>query len=383
MRVLMVIGMFRPYIGGAEIQAEKLAEELIRCGWEVDILTGRWSENLSPRETLGRLHIIRLDTGSRWFHMKGLRKIQRLFFLIGIYRYILNNSERYSIIHGHSALQHTAVASRAGFKTGIPVLAKTSSSGLTGDLRVLSEYIEGSWMKRWIYKYINRIVYTSELARDEFIQADFPVNKLVYIPNGVVVDEVHPQKIVTQPEIKMITVARLSFEKGIDILVHAIEYLRKNYTDLPRFSLIVLGDGPERANVEQLIRTAGLEHVITLAGNQSNPSEYLQKSDLFVLPSRCEGMSNALLEAMASGLKCIATQVGSNATVLAEGQAGWLVHPENPQALAEKIFQAFSGEPAWTEEKRTAWVKNEFGIHSVALRYIQLYNTLLEERAQI
>jgi glycosyltransferase involved in cell wall biosynthesis len=130
------------------------------------------------------------------------------------------------------------------------------------------------------------------------------------------------------------TVARLSPEKDVDTLLRAALRVAKQ---LPEFRLAIAGDGPCRANLEQLRDDLGLQQVVTFLGEISDVSGLLARSRLFVLPSRTEGISLTILEAMASGLPVVGTRVGGNPEVVADEATGRLVRSGDPAGLADAI----------------------------------------------
>jgi len=105
---------------------------------------------------------------------------------------------------------------------------------------------------------------------------------------------------------------------------------------------LIVGDAhePEYAlELHELARSLGLTDCVRFLGGTENVVSVLQKSDVFFLPSRSEGFSNALVEAMACGLPCVATRVGGNAEAIEDGVSGFLVPPEAPQLAADRILR--------------------------------------------
>jgi glycosyltransferase involved in cell wall biosynthesis len=151
----------------------------------------------------------------------------------------------------------------------------------------------------------------------------------------------------------------------------------------PRAHLLLVGDGPLRADVEARGRAPGVRGAVTLAGNRGDVERLLGASDAFVLASSTEGLSNALLEAMAAGLPVVATRVGGNPGLVRHGDSGLLVPPFDAAALAEAMA-ALSADAALrarlgaTGRER---VRNEFSLDAMARGYESLYRELLDERA--
>ena len=135
------------------------------------------------------------------------------------------------------------------------------------------------------------------------------------------------------------TVARLSPQKGLMDLVDAAGSLT---SELPAVRYVVIGEGEARATLGAAVSAAGLDRVVTLAGNlpANEVAAWLQSADLFVLPSHFEGgPAIALMEAMASGCAAIATRVGGTDELIADGESGCLVPARQPALLAAAIKQ--------------------------------------------
>ncbi len=129
---------------------------------------------------------------------------------------------------------------------------------------------------------------------------------------------------------RMVSVGRFSHEKGHDVLMGALASMK----DMP-WTLDMVGDGPLRAETLASVQKLGLQDRVRFLGQMDTGriAEILRESDIFVLPSRIEGMPLSLLEAMASGLACVATDVGSIRELLIHNSSGMLVPPNNEKAL--------------------------------------------------
>jgi len=132
-----------------------------------------------------------------------------------------------------------------------------------------------------------------------------------------------------------LAVARLVHQKGLDVLLEAVALIP---TKPKGWRLVIVGDGPERTALENQARQLGIDGWVRFEGFQSNVMPFCQGARIFVLPSRFEGMPNALLEAMASGLTAIVTDASPGPLELVEhGHSGLVVPAENPDALAQAI----------------------------------------------
>lgn len=175
------------------------------------------------------------------------------------------------------------------------------------------------------------------------------------------------------------TVGRLQTVKDQVSLVRAVAIARKQGVDGSALRLLIAGDGPQRAEVESEIRAAGIADITWLAGERSDVPEVMRAIDVFALPSRAEGISNTILEAMASGLPVVATDVGGNAELVVAGQTGALVPAENPDAMAQALLR-YTSDAALRQKHGASGrqrVEQNFSIDNMVTRYTQLYESLL------
>lgn len=151
-----------------------------------------------------------------------------------------------------------------------------------------------------------------------------------------------------------------------------------------RLRLVMVGDGSLRAECEALLTQAGLRHLAWLPGARDDVAALMRGMDIFVLPSLAEGISNTILEAMASGLPIIATAVGGNPELVEDGVTGRLVPAANPIALAEAIKPyVIDGELAQHHghaNRRTAQAR--FSMEAMVNSYMQVYDRVLESKVR-
>ena len=139
------------------------------------------------------------------------------------------------------------------------------------------------------------------------------------------------------------TVGRMQTVKDQVMLARAFVQALALAPDLhARLRLVMVGDGPLRAQVQALLEAAGVAHLAWLPGERSDVPNVMRGLHAFALPSLAEGISNTILEAMASGLPVIATSVGGNADLVVQAQTGALVPAADPQAMALKLVELAS-----------------------------------------
>jgi sugar transferase (PEP-CTERM/EpsH1 system associated) len=147
-----------------------------------------------------------------------------------------------------------------------------------------------------------------------------------------------------------------------------------------RLRLVMIGEGPLRAQAAALLNEAGVAELAWLPGQRDDISSILRGFHCFVLPSRGEGISNTILEAMASGLPVIATDVGGNAELVEAGQTGELVPAGDPEAMAQKMLM-YARHPALARsagEAGRARAERLFSLDAMVQQYKNLYDRCLE-----
>ena len=146
-----------------------------------------------------------------------------------------------------------------------------------------------------------------------------------------------------------------------------------------RLRLVMIGDGPLRAECERLLDTAGISDLVWLPGERNDVAEIMGGLDCFVLPSLAEGISNTILEAMASGLPVIATDVGGNADLVTSGTTGQIVPAGDPEALAYQ-FVNFANAPGQAKSMGRLGrerVEEKFSMNAMVGAYLRTYDQLL------
>jgi sugar transferase (PEP-CTERM/EpsH1 system associated) len=205
-----------------------------------------------------------------------------------------------------------------------------------------------------------------------------PPRKLRLIRNGVALPAFQvPQR--DDAAVKRgIHVARLNVIKDQATLLRMVRLV---VDAVPDFRLDIVGDGPEREALERLSAELRLEKHVCFLGERTDVNTLLGNAGLFVLSSLGEGLSLTLLEAMASGLPIVATEVGGNPEVVIDGKTGLLVPPRSPEKLASAVVTLIQN-PALARamgEKGRRRAEAEFDMRTVATKYESLYEKLLRD----
>jgi sugar transferase (PEP-CTERM/EpsH1 system associated) len=179
------------------------------------------------------------------------------------------------------------------------------------------------------------------------------------------------------------TVGRMQDVKAQPILAQAfVRALQLQPALRQRLRLVMVGDGPLRAQALQLLDAAGMAGLAWLPGERPDVPDVMRGLDCFVLPSLAEGISNTILEAMASGLPVLATDVGGNAELVVQGETGEIVPAANVEALAHGLLR-MTGDAARAARMGRAGrvlVESRFSLPAMVAAYQGQYDLLLSER---
>jgi len=187
-----------------------------------------------------------------------------------------------------------------------------------------------------------------------------------------------------EPDLFLVgTVGRMQSIKAQTLLVRAfVALIRRKPEVRQRLRLVLVGSGPLLAECESLLMDAGLRELAWLPGERSDVPEVMRGLDCFVLPSLAEGISNTILEAMASGLPVIATDVGGNAELVERGQTGTLVAADACEEMSAAL-EALASAPSMAASmglRGRARVMQHFSLPAMVTAYEGLYDALLMQR---
>jgi glycosyltransferase involved in cell wall biosynthesis len=263
-----------------------------------------------------------------------------------------------------------------GRRRGFPVVLRPEGAGATGDI---AWQAWGRFGKKIAArcKQADAYVSISQAVTEELTTAGYDATKIHALPNGVPVPEPAWNRRPNWREApRAAFLGRLAPEKGLDLLIDAWPTVRETF---PNARLTIVGEGPERPALEARVERLGLIGAVELPGTSDDSTAVLRTSDLFVLPSREEGMSIALLEAMALGVPLVATSIPGNRRVIQTFKHGRLVAPEDSAALARGILDQWNTFDRAFQMSREARrrIQNEFSIGAVAKRHIELFMGLI------
>ncbi|MDP1652044.1 MAG: TIGR03088 family PEP-CTERM/XrtA system glycosyltransferase [Rhodocyclaceae bacterium] len=290
-----------------------------------------------------------------------------------------------AIVHSRNlaALEVTVPA----WAAGVPLRIHGEHGRDVGDLDGSNKKYQ--WERRLFNPFVSRFVALSRDLEDYLVgRVGISARKVAQIYNGVDADRFHPAVSpapisgcpFNRPAHWLVgTVGRMQTVKDQTLLARAfIRALELAPALKTRLRLVMVGDGPLRAEAQGLLDAAGVTELAWLPGERHDVPDILRGLDCFVLPSLAEGISNTILEAMASGLPVIATQVGGNPELVVEGQTGALVSAGDAEALAQAIlnYATHPEQASATGRAGRAAVERRFSMEAMVSSYQGLYDCL-------
>jgi len=204
----------------------------------------------------------------------------------------------------------------------------------------------------------------------------FVSNKTVIIRNGIPLSTLPRKQL--QKMYDVLFVGRLERVKGVDILLKAAGYIKKVHSR--NIKIGIVGIGPMSPDLKKLSINLGISNNVEFLGLHRDVSRLIDESSIFVLPSKWEGLSISILEAMSRKVPVIATSVGGIPEIISDGEDGVLVIPENPELLAETIANLLSNEKLRARLGQNAYekVKKNFSIERYSKDLLNVYKDVLE-----
>lgn len=338
--------------GGSAVNTVLSVEGAIARGYRVKMVTGAATDEVAAQPyTLLLPELVR--------NVHPAKDLLALFKLAALIR-----REKPDILHVHCS-KAGFIGRMAGILAGHRNMIYTPHGhvfwGYFGPVKTRI-YLE---LEKLAARVTRKIVALTDTERDEEIACgQARLEKFVVIPSGVDLGDFKPRAAEKDPElcarfgvrpdqVVLVSMGRLVEIKGLDVGLRAFINIAAEF---PQTVLLIAGDGPERESLEKMAADAGLSPRVRFMGWIDAKPEFLSVCDLFVMPSRNEGMGRAAVEAMAAGLPVVASGVGGIKDLVVNGESGLLCEPENAEALADNLT-ALLRDPA-----RARWM----GAHGAA-----------------
>ncbi len=246
------------------------------------------------------------------------------------------------------------------------------------------------WIRRVLNLFIHQFIPLSKELEEYLLnKVGISPKKISRICNGVDTNIFYPSNGKKQPlvdcpfafnkqEIYIGCVGRMHGVKDQLTLVRAFIKVLKDFPELKKKArLILIGEGPLRPKAEQLLADENLQEIVWLPGKRDDIADIMRCLDIFVLPSAAEGISNTILEAMATGLPVIATNVGGNPELVIEGETGSLVEKQNPIMMAQCLANYLENNMMREQQGHNARqrVMEQFSLNKMVTSYLEVYDS--------
>ncbi len=393
--VCMISPIVTQATGGIQRQILLQSRELDRRGYRVFILQRR-DRHLAKylaQDQQRWSHVTFLSTpdfGENQFHDSPfLTKLRGLAFVVlGIFA-VARFRQRIQILHAHQLYSPSLIAFAAKKLFGMVTVVKVTASGIYGEYQQLQK-LPFFKLRKWTFQSLDRVVVLTEDMQSEVRQLGLRPSQISLVPNSVEnqpeIDTALPLK-ASFSRLEVLFCGRLSKEKSLDTLIKALVLLA--HDGVSSRLRLVGGDHGGRADSEHLRSLCAQlpdDVEVEFSGHQENVRPFYLSSDVFVLPSLSEGMSNSLLEAMAYGLVCIVSDIPANTFVIQNGVNGLhfrcadAIHLKNQlRNVADDL--AKNGEISDSISKNAqATIAERFSVQSVGARLSEIYESHLSKK---
>lgn len=379
MKVLMVIDSKFPSMGGggAESQIITIGNALQREGHVVKVMGPMAEEGpqILENEVEG-LHTTRIPYPK-------IKLLGTIILHLRAVWWLLRNLDQYDVVHAHIAHYFIATVVMAAKLKGKPIYVKiTGYHELSEGFLVRGPASVGVKVMRWIYHRVNGFHAISQEIASRLEETGYPKDKIYLLPNAVDDRRFNPSsRGLKQPPLPvaiegrrvMIFVGRLVPEKALPVLLEAWS---RSQDQRPEALLLLVGQGRQTNEIKDLAAKLELTDTVLFLGPRGDIPDLLSISDMMVLPSYEEGLSNTLLESMAAGLPCLVTRISGNEDFIEHEKNGWLVPPGSVEALTDALITAFNSDEStlrrYGDHARETILKR-CGVDYVKTRLLSMY----------
>ena len=383
----MLILEYFPIFSGHGVYLQHLIKELQRQNCKVSILTADFYE-LPQHEIIDGINVYR-------FNFSPHKKRWELKLAFRVIAFLLRNLKHYDILHIHGHLDIYGLFTIFNKLVRKHTVTQMVLLGADDPLSLLKSYKFMS-LRFKVLSLMDQFLCISKAIADSYQEAGLPMRKLTYIPQGVDIDKFHPPTDQEKQRLKeklglagydkiVIFIGAIVERKGVDLLVEAWTKVQEQHPDA---CLLLVGEdsfGEKDVNKDKLQNyVKSLKKIIAkndskviFTGRKNNVEEYLQSSNLFVLPSRKEGFGNVILEAMACGLPVVVTYMdGVSSETVTPELNGYIVY--NVQELSDSIIKLLD-DAGLAEQMGQAGRQiacKDFSLTEIAKQYVNLYKQI-------
>lgn len=379
MKILFFNYEYPPLGGGAGNATFYLLQEFTKIpSLEIDLITSSIDKKFHLEIINDRVKIYKLPIGKneKNLHFQSQKDLLVYTWKAFWFSRKLVKKNSYDVIHSFFTVPCGFLALIYHISHKIPYIISLRGADVPGYSERFS-FIYGllKHLIRFIWNRSFRVVANSHGLMELALKTK-PDLDLQVIYNGVNIKEFYPKKSIQSKsfKLKIICVSRITARKGIKYLIKAIKKLVDKDFNI---ELKIIGEGNDKENLEKLTKNLNLEKYVEFLGmiKHEKLPEIYQQADLFILPSLNEGMSNTILEALASGLPIITTATGGTKELVHDGKNGFIIKMKNSNDIADKIEKLINN----PELKQNMGIQSRiyaenFNWEKMAYKYFELYD---------
>jgi len=374
MRILVVANLPPYVLGGAENQVARLVETWIDLGHHIEVAGHRIPNGfLRFGNTKIRTHRIAVID-------RAGRAGRAASYFVSMARLLRQIKRNFDVIYcrglGDGAISICLL--KAIGEVRLPLVACPINAKGAGDSYFLRSIPGRQLLLHLINRHCNAINIIAPAIMSDLVKLGIDRPRITHIPNGIKIGE-PIRRSQFAPTRRMIWTGRVTVQKGIDILLNALANVVVTGRE---FTLEIIGKGSEMDSLLKQCRQLGLQVRVRFTGALANEAvrAKLAEADVFVLPSRYEGMSNAALEAMEAGVPVLVTRVGGIDTYIDE-RTGWICDPDDEAGLTAALFRMLDTPVAKLLEmgkQARLLVERKFRIEKIGHQNADLFEQLIE-----
>lgn len=376
MHILIINSEYPPIGGGAGNASAHIARELVKLGQQVTVLTARYGDLAGEKDDQG-VRVLRLPTLRRKADRSTAAEQMAFMLSAALLGLPVVLRQRPQIALAFFGAPSGAAAWFWSFFVSLPYVVALRGGDVPGfrpyDFARVHKRLAP--LLRRVWRRAAAVVANSQGLR-ALGHAFEPKVPIAVIPNGVDLEQFKVAERQWQPP-RLLFVGRVVYQKGLDILLDALAGLKKS-----SWKLDIVGDGPRREKLQAQSRELGIADRLSFLGWQNGKDLVRRYADanLFVYPSRHEGMPNAVLEAMACSLPVLATHISGNEELVAHKQTGLLVPSEDAHALRAALSELLPDPDGRQRMGATARkrVETQYSWQRVSKEYLDLMQRVLE-----
>lgn len=387
MRVVLVTRRFWPLVGESQTLLSHLSAEFLQHGVQPTIVTAQWNRDWPTELSYREVPLVRLSHPGRgvWGRTRYLRTLSR---------WLADRQRDIDLVCVSGLKREAYTVLGVAKRSSTPVVLRSTEVAARGDCYWQNSARGGAKIRRRCQT-ADAIIASNQTTESELLESGYTRSQVHRIAEGVslpampnaearvaarlALTDAHQVLAVAEHSPLVVYAGPLHADKGLQDLLAAWPSITKRW---PNARLWLIGQGPQLDDLWDTIKHRDMAHQVILTGSFDHMDDVLQAADLFVMPSHSEGMSVSLLEAMATGLRIVATDVPGNRELIVHPHHGLLVPPHDVTSMSQAMIRLLDDPSQAVGMGKAARLRvaEHFSLTRMASSYVQLFQRLLAEK---